>query len=257
MADYALDIGGLGSAARTDVLPTSCPPFTSGAYVGGSAMDKEMLRQHRRPGYAAEEWSRSESIFETKDVQHRVDVACRALGDQMATLLFEHLERCAKLWRPFESPIELIFLAWWEAFETSWIHVNWGQVSGPSLQLVRQHEVEIDGNKFRLDFRVAARVSEHQRPHRGLFPNIAIELDGHDFHEKTKDQVTRRNWRDRLLQQHGWRVFHVSGSELARHPLDVTREIHQHCREEYERFEFKVYQASKNNEGSDATDSFD
>lgn len=43
---------------------------------------------------------------------------------------------------------------------------------------------------------------------------IVVECDGHEFHEKTKEQVERDNKRDRYLQQEGWRVFRFSGSEI-------------------------------------------
>ena len=54
---------------------------------------------------------------------------------------------------------------------------------------------------------------------------IAVELDGHDFHEKTKAQVAYRNRRDRDLQSAGWTIFHFSGSELFREPCNCVREV--------------------------------
>jgi very-short-patch-repair endonuclease len=55
---------------------------------------------------------------------------------------------------------------------------------------------------------------------------IAIELDGHDFHERTREQVIHRNKRDRDLQADGWLVWHVSGSEFNSSPESVVREIY-------------------------------
>jgi hypothetical protein len=41
-----------------------------------------------------------------------------------------------------------------------------------------------------------------------------IECDGHDFHEKTKEQVARGKRRDRDLISMGYDVIHFSGSEI-------------------------------------------
>lgn len=43
---------------------------------------------------------------------------------------------------------------------------------------------------------------------------IAIECDGHEFHEKTKKQVIRDKQRDRWLNKNGYIVFRYSGSEI-------------------------------------------
>lgn len=43
---------------------------------------------------------------------------------------------------------------------------------------------------------------------------MVVECDGHEFHEKTKDQAQRDKERDRILQSAGYHVFHYTGSEL-------------------------------------------
>jgi very-short-patch-repair endonuclease len=52
-------------------------------------------------------------------------------------------------------------------------------------------------------------------PH-GKKLRIAVECDGHDFHEKTKAQAERDKKRDRDMQKLGWMVFRFTGSELFR-----------------------------------------
>ena len=124
----------------------------------------------------------------------------------------------------YGSPIEAIFAVWWEAarMESSLYGLD------PNLELISQVEVVAGGHTYRLDFAVRgidvdqlllakeARIPE---------PLLAIELDGHDFHERTKEQVTDRNRRDRDLQAAGWKVLHVSGSELYRDPRGVVDAI--------------------------------
>jgi very-short-patch-repair endonuclease len=43
-----------------------------------------------------------------------------------------------------------------------------------------------------------------------------VECDGHDFHERTKEQAERDRSRDRAVQAQGWRMFRFTGSELYR-----------------------------------------
>lgn len=51
-----------------------------------------------------------------------------------------------------------------------------------------------------------------------------VECDGHDFHERTKEQAARDRSRDRRLQEAGIRVFRFTGSELYRDPLGCAVE---------------------------------
>jgi very-short-patch-repair endonuclease len=43
---------------------------------------------------------------------------------------------------------------------------------------------------------------------------LAVECDGHDFHERTKDQASRDKARDRALQAAGVYVFRFTGSDI-------------------------------------------
>lgn len=54
---------------------------------------------------------------------------------------------------------------------------------------------------------------------------FVIECDGHDFHEKTKQQIERDKKRDRYLQAKGMSVFRFAGSEIWRDPRGVARSI--------------------------------
>jgi hypothetical protein len=60
---------------------------------------------------------------------------------------------------------------------------------------------------YRVDFLVAA-----------YGVSIAVECDGHDFHEKTKEQAARDKRRDRDVQMMGHLVMRFTGSEIYRDP---------------------------------------
>lgn len=54
---------------------------------------------------------------------------------------------------------------------------------------------------------------------------VAIECDGHDFHERTKEQAARDRARDRELQSRGYLVLRFTGSELYRDPWKCADEV--------------------------------
>ncbi|MCP4343287.1 MAG: DUF559 domain-containing protein [Desulfobulbaceae bacterium] len=44
--------------------------------------------------------------------------------------------------------------------------------------------------------------------------NIVVEIDGHDFHERTKEQAKRDKERDRYFTKAGYKVYRYTGSEV-------------------------------------------
>ena len=85
---------------------------------------------------------------------------------------------------------------------------------GPLGLLLRELPV-VDG-RYRVDFAVVD-------PSAGTF--VAIECDGYEFHERTKEQVQRDKARDRALTAAGWRVLRFTGSEVWSDPAACVREI--------------------------------
>jgi len=47
-------------------------------------------------------------------------------------------------------------------------------------------------------------------------PSIGVEIDGHAWHEKTKEQVQYHKERERFLVAQGWKLFRFTGSEVYR-----------------------------------------
>jgi hypothetical protein len=93
---------------------------------------------------------------------------------------------------------------------------------------VMQAEVTYGRDNFRIDFAFIGMIAE-----RGDGPirwgRIAVELDGHDFHERTKEQARRDKRRDRVLAANGWLTLRFTGSDVYRDPAAVLDEIVQHC----------------------------
>ena len=130
----------------------------------------------------------------------------------------------------FDSPLEAIFQVWWD----SCVAIN--PREGNRFELFSQEDVTVAGQRFRLDFVVglvdqvlAPRLMKYQV----AWPGIAVEVDGHAFHERTPMQVARRDARDRLLQQAGWTVFHYSWSEFTTDPEPCISEVFCYARDKY------------------------
>lgn len=53
---------------------------------------------------------------------------------------------------------------------------------------------------------------------------LVIECDGHDFHERTKEQASKDRARDRDLQLMGHTVFRFTGADIYRDPIACAQQ---------------------------------
>lgn len=72
--------------------------------------------------------------------------------------------------------------------------------------------------QYRVDFLVRAHPYDARTC-------VVVECDGHDFHERTKEQAARDRARDRDLQSAGYKVFRFTGSEIYRDAILCAREV--------------------------------
>ena len=119
---------------------------------------------------------------------------------------------CIGLPENCESPIEQIL----------WIALNFCALNSNNWYMFEeQAEVEANGNKYRLDFLYEEDYMDNvDNP-----LHLAIECDGHEFHEKTKEQVEKRNKRDMDLKLAGYDILHYSGSQIYKNPIKCALEI--------------------------------
>jgi len=59
-------------------------------------------------------------------------------------------------------------------------------------------------------------------------PIVAVECDGHQFHERTKEQAARDKKRDRWFAQQGICLFRFTGSEIFKSPFECAFEVIRH-----------------------------
>lgn len=156
-----------------------------------------------------------------------IDVASAAT--RMADMAQEELQfscvsMAADLSPLCESNIELMLLMAFELMNFFYV----GPGGRPVSQIVRDGvtcdpaassimiEPQFQWGKYRIDFRIA---------HSGLEMPIFVECDGHDFHERTKEQAERDRSKDRAIQEAGIPILRFTGREIYRSPFGVANQI--------------------------------
>lgn len=134
-----------------------------------------------------------------------------------------------------QSPIEQMFLI-------ELVFADWVETGGDYREVAVCHPKYYEGNArcqraaiclipqypsepYSIDIAVIIKHPFHA-PFR-----IAVECDGHDFHERTKEQAQHDKRRDRELQKRGWIVFRFTGSEIYNHGSERAQEIANYCSE--------------------------
>ena len=109
-----------------------------------------------------------------------------------------------------ESPIERLLLA---ALVAEHFPVFCGD-QWRSADLALELKPQFGVSRYRMDFAIT-----------GKSVLIGIECDGHEYHEKTKQQAQRDKSRDRILTAAGWRLLRFTGSEINKRPDLCADEI--------------------------------
>lgn len=112
-----------------------------------------------------------------------------------------------------ESPMELLFLSTFLLLKE--------RLNIPKPPVVILEEQSVVG-PYRPDFlfRCAA--------HSGDTKRLVVEIDGHDFHERTKEQASRDRSRDRWMIDKGIVVIRFTGSEVWNDPFSCADQTADH-----------------------------
>lgn len=84
--------------------------------------------------------------------------------------------------------------------------------------LTFENQVEI--GKYRVDFLITI-VDLNEK----IIKQFVVEVDGHDFHEKTKEQAQKDKEKDRFLTSEGYIVVRFTGSEIYNQSPKKAREL--------------------------------
>lgn len=134
-----------------------------------------------------------------------------------------------------DSPIEKLF------YTALWAYCRFGGCVTPHLALptkrygidrllaaedpstlIIQPQAQLEG--WRVDFLIYAwefgRLSG-----KAQWRRLIVECDGHNFHERTKEQAAKDRGRDREFQLRGYTILRFTGSELHANPLACARQV--------------------------------
>lgn len=133
-----------------------------------------------------------------------------------------------------ESPIECALTAAFLHLLAQWPstnYVNWLGPAAPIERYIRAFDPDDDHGQWEFDvqvpagrFRIDILLTFNGRQQRFA---AAVECDGHEFHERTKEQAQRDKERDRYLQSLGLMVLRFTGSEIWRDPIGCAQSAMQ------------------------------
>ena len=104
-----------------------------------------------------------------------------------------------------DSPIE-------RAFYRCYCYLALGFAPEERLPIIPQVSI----GRYRVDFVVTDTAGKHL---------VVIECDGHDFHERNKEQAARDKSRDRELLSAGYPVMRFTGSEIFKDPAGCAEQV--------------------------------
>jgi len=137
-----------------------------------------------------------------------------------------------------ESPLEMIMLT---AIVAEGIKRDiFVAVTQPTLDREEREKVQFSKLSSPRSCNLAAQfpIGEHRADFCMCFyrdVRIVVECDGHDYHERTKEQAIRDKSRDRAFQAAGFQVFRFTGREIWRDALKCASEVFDAARMEMDR----------------------
>lgn len=168
----------------------------------------------------AREWGELQHLSEREFWSAAAPVVRRAASDALMNM--RQLESMV------DSPIEALFLiAFWRVCGCRNMHVTdnngsavWsGEPSDPfDVEIQTQAKV----GPYRADVLVTVKHSTNKEER---YRPIAVELDGHDFHERTKAQAAHDKKRDRFFVAQGIVLLRFTGSEVTRDAVACANEV--------------------------------
>jgi very-short-patch-repair endonuclease len=176
---------------------------------------------------------RADEIVTREDLQERWQLMCKHFGVGTSSQLpidvnqtldwmkqrvardYEQTVRKAIDNHQVTSPIEQLFLM-------EWHYQRAGETCRVTLH--PQERVKTDAGTYSIDFVVRSTVGNESRG------TLAIELDGHDFHEKTKEQVAKDKKRERAIVKAGLPILRFSGYEIWTNARACVLEVTEYFR---------------------------
>lgn len=159
------------------------------------------------------------------DVWTFMDVASGHYAKMMEERFRQEMH-CNCLELGMQSPIEDMFWIAAHALSASqFVDINPGPVNDLDGNLELGRGVFIHPQSKIGNYRVDFLVSQHGLGPQNTCSPVAVELDGHEFHDKDKRQRSYEKGRDRFLVKSGLRVLHFTGGDVVADPFKVAFEV--------------------------------
>ena len=134
--------------------------------------------------------------------------------ETLVRMVDNHSRDEARMLASCRSPMERVFL---EAalevhgFIPLYGFFDRGKVTRRTIQMDARYNVGVNGLAYELDFYLSL-VGDCEPYDDAIM--VDVEIDGRDFHEKTKEQAARDKSRDRALTAAGYSVVRFTGAEV-------------------------------------------
>lgn len=162
----------------------------------------------------------------TKKTSNR---ALKMVEEAAETLAAAHVEAYLTLAALCESPIEELMLAALHCdlqYPPFMVATHWygkGGRDGLGLPAAPFPALDCHLQAQVLNYRADFLLDYHDE--RGIRQIFVVECDGHDFHERTKEQARRDRKRDREMMRAGVHVIRFTGSEIYADPEACAQQV--------------------------------
>jgi len=164
----------------------------------------------------------TEDDIETKSENVLINELCKSSRNVFEEISSQFVLNLLYSMKDCESPIEQIMALRLHEFLKTRQAYKMEFVDGLDIVDIRnQAEITSDSKNYRVDFLIP--VYDMVMAEGVAF---VIECDGHDFHEKTKEQAQKEKQRDRDLITSGYVVMRFTGSEIYNN-ANIAHEIFQ------------------------------
>lgn len=157
-----------------------------------------------------------------------------SMADEVSVRASEEFNSSVDRYRDsISSPIELVLLAAMVADHDLYaLDTWWFMTAGKSLEDIEKLRADVgmrpeDGifvwpqaaiGRYRVDFLLSCHFW-------GRSQSFIVECDGHDYHERTKEQAAHDKARDRWFTSRGYKMLRFTGSEIWADATNCVAEI--------------------------------
>jgi very-short-patch-repair endonuclease len=158
------------------------------------------------------------------NVQAFLDIASKQYG-KIKAADFKQDMYCQVIEGQMQSPIEHLFLIACHAMcALQCVEINPDPLINDDYELDSAKGFYIHQQAMISKYRVDFLIFQIGWAPSKMFTPVIVELDGHAFHDKNKEQRAYEKARDRALVRDGYKVLHFTGSEVNADPFKVAFE---------------------------------